>query len=191
MVLDFGQSANDQNDPSSRTYNMNELPLKDIHLPEGILWWPPSPGWWLLGVMLIAFLLILPRLWRWLRYKPVKSLSLKALDLIRKNHQLKADRKQTLQAITGLLRRTVITKSGRIGHAGVVGDDWLNQLNLMSNKNCFLPAQCELLKQGRYQPNRVGKSKSQSENEIDSLLQSCENWIKSLSKEAGKSHVAP
>jgi hypothetical protein len=170
---------------------MNELPLKDIHLPEGILWWPPSPGWWLLGVMLIVFLLILPRMWKWLRYKPVKSLSLKALYLIRKNHQLKANRKQTLQAVTVLLRRTVITKSGRIGHAGVVGDDWLNQLNLMSNKNCFLPAQCELLKKGRYQPNIVGKSKSQSENEIDSLLQSCENWINSLSKEVGKSHVAP
>jgi hypothetical protein len=169
---------------------MNELPLKDIHLPESVLWWPPAPGWWVLGVMLIAFLLLLPRLWRWLRYKPVKSLSLKEFYQIRKKHQLQADRKQTLQAITALLRRIVITKSGRIGHAGVVGDDWLKQLNQMSNKNCFSPAQCELLKQGRYQPIIAGKSKNQNEDEIDSLLQSCENWIKSLSKEVGDSHAA-
>ncbi|MGK0398145.1 MAG: hypothetical protein ACJA0I_000435 [Gammaproteobacteria bacterium] len=163
---------------------MNELPLKDIHLPEGVLWWPPAPGWWVLGILLILFLLLLPRLWRWLRYKPVKSLSLKEFYLIRKNYQLQKDRKQTLQAITALLRRTVISKCGRIGHAGVVGDEWINQLNQISNKDCFTQVQCELLKHGRYQP----VIQSQNKADIDSLLHSCENWIKSLPK--GGSHAA-
>jgi hypothetical protein len=169
---------------------MNELPLKDIHLSDGILWWPPAPGWWLLAVVLIGFMLLLPKLLRWLRYKPVRSLSLKELDLIRQNHQQQADQKQTLQAITTLLRRTVMSKSGRIGHAGVVGDDWLKQLNQMSNKDCFTLAQGELLKYGRYQPIVLGQIKDELEDEIDSLLQSCENWIKSLPKGVGGSHAA-
>jgi hypothetical protein len=163
---------------------MNELPLKDIHLPDGVSWWPPAPGWWLLCVVLIIFILLLPKLWRWLRYKPVRSLSLKEFYLIRQNYQQQADQKQTLQAITTLLRRTVMSKSGRIGHAGVVGDDWINQLNQMSNKDCFTQAQSELLKHGRYQPAIEGQNKA----DIDSLLHSCENWIKSLPK--GGSHAA-
>jgi hypothetical protein len=167
---------------------MNELELKDIHLPDSILWWPPAPGWWVLGVVLIIFLflmlLLLPKLWRWLRYKPVRSLSLKEFYLIKQSHQQQADQKQTLQAITTLLRRTVMSKSGRIGHAGVVGDDWINQLNQMSQKDCFTQAQGELLKHGRYQPAIEGQNKA----DIDSLLQSCENWIKSLPK--GESHAA-
>jgi hypothetical protein len=167
---------------------MNELALKDIHLPDSILWWPPAPGWWVLGVVLIIFLflmlLLLPKLWRWLRYKPVRSLSLKEFYLIKQSHQQQADQKQTLQAITTLLRRTVMSKSGRIGHAGVVGDDWINQLNQMSQKDCFTQAQGELLKHGRYQPAIEGQNKA----DIDSLLQSCENWIKSLPK--GGSHAA-
>jgi len=167
---------------------MNELELKDIHLPDSILWWPPAPGWWVLGVVLIIFLflmlLLLPKLWRWLRYKPVRSLSLKEFYLIKQSHQQQTDQKQTLQAITTLLRRTVMSKSGRIGHAGVVGDDWINQLNQMSQKDCFTQAQGELLKHGRYQPAIEGQNKA----DIDSLLQSCENWIKSLPK--GGSHAA-
>ena len=34
---------------------MNELQLRDIHLPESSLWWPPAPGWWILALLLIAF----------------------------------------------------------------------------------------------------------------------------------------
>ena len=173
---------------------MNEIPLKDIHLPEDVLCWPPAIGWWVLVVILIGFLLLLPRLWRWFRYKPVRSLALKEFYLVRKKHQLQADRKQTLQEVTALLRRTVISKNGRIGYAGVVGDDWLRQLNEMSNKNCFSSAQCELLKHGRYQPiivdNIKGQNENQNKNEINSLLQSCENWIKSLSKEVGEKNAA-
>jgi hypothetical protein len=111
-------------------------------------------------------------------------LSLKEFYLIKQNHQQQADQKQTLQAITTLLRRTVMSKSGRIGHAGVVGDDWINQLNQMSQKDCFTQVQGELLKHGRYQPVIEGQNKA----DIDSLLQSCESWIKSLPK--GGSHAA-
>jgi hypothetical protein len=163
---------------------MNDLPLKDIHLSDTILWWPPAPGWWLIAVLIIGLMLLLPTFLRWLRYKPVRSLSLTELYLIRKNHQQQADQKKTLQAITTLLRRTVMSKSGRIGHAGVVGDDWLKQLNEMSDKDCFTQEQGELLKHGRYQPIIEG----QLEGEIDSLLQSCEHWIRSLPK--GGSHAA-
>ena len=39
-----------------------QIPLRDLHLPEAIGWWPLAPGWWLLialGVVLLAYLLFL------------------------------------------------------------------------------------------------------------------------------------
>ena len=54
---------------------MNELGLKDIHLPDVGLWWPLAPGWWLLLILVLLVIYYLPRLLRWLRWKPVKTLS--------------------------------------------------------------------------------------------------------------------
>ena len=28
--------------------NENALPLRDLHLPDAIGWWPLAPGWWVL-----------------------------------------------------------------------------------------------------------------------------------------------
>ena len=159
---------------------MNELPLKDIHLPDIILWWPPAPGWWVLAILLCLFAYALPGLLRWLRYKPLKSLSLKELYRIKLNHRQQVDHKQTLLAITTLLRRIVISRSGRAGNAGLVGNEWLLQLNQMSTSVDFSADQGELLTHGCYRPA--------VEADIDRLLQSCENWIKSLPK--GDGHAA-
>ena len=32
----------------------NALPLRDLHLPEAIGWWPLAPGWWVLLAMLVG-----------------------------------------------------------------------------------------------------------------------------------------
>ena len=32
-----------------------QIPLRDLHLPDAISWWPLAPGWWIvLGLALIA-----------------------------------------------------------------------------------------------------------------------------------------
>lgn len=151
---------------------MNELPLKDIHLPDSNLWWPPAPGWWISAVLLMLLIFAFAKILRWIRYKPVRSLSLKELHQIKQNYRQQSNQRQTLQQLTSLLRRTVMSRSGRTGNAGLVGEAWLQQLNQMSNGACFSPQQGELLMHGRYRPL--------VEADIDGLLQSCENWIKSL-----------
>ncbi|MBQ0718988.1 MAG: DUF4381 domain-containing protein [Gammaproteobacteria bacterium] len=35
--------------------------LRDIHLPQAVHWWPPAPGWWLVGVLLLALTIWLSR----------------------------------------------------------------------------------------------------------------------------------
>ncbi len=39
-----------------QTVDFSQLPLRDIHLPGSIGWWPPAPGWWLLAGLLLAAL---------------------------------------------------------------------------------------------------------------------------------------
>ena len=39
------------------------IPLRGLHLPETVGWWPLAPGWWLLIVVLIAAAVFLIRAW--------------------------------------------------------------------------------------------------------------------------------
>ena len=33
-----------------------DLPLRDIHLPDPVSWWPMAPGWWLLFFLLVLLI---------------------------------------------------------------------------------------------------------------------------------------
>ena len=34
----------------------NTLPLRDLHLPDAIGWWPLAPGWWVVIALVAALL---------------------------------------------------------------------------------------------------------------------------------------
>ena len=36
--------------------NENALPLRDLHLPDAIGWWPLAPGWWVILAIVAAVL---------------------------------------------------------------------------------------------------------------------------------------
>ena len=56
--------------------------LRDIHLPDGVAWWPPAPGWWLL-LLLLAVIGAL--IWRYrqqqARKRRYRVLALQELEL--------------------------------------------------------------------------------------------------------------
>ena len=103
--------------------NPQDLPLRDIHLPAPVPWWPPAPGWWLLGVLLIAVLA--GALWYVRRYRrraPLRA-ALEELAAIEHAFQTRADPLDCAQALSKLLRRVVLHDSGSEA-AAAVGERW-------------------------------------------------------------------
>ena len=33
--------------------DISNIPLRDIHLPGDISWWPPAIGWWIVAALII------------------------------------------------------------------------------------------------------------------------------------------
>lgn len=151
---------------------MNELALKDIHLPEVILWWPLAPGWWLILILTVLLVIFFPRILRWLRWKPTRVVSLRELNQIRADRDNGLDEQRVLQGVTILLRRTVMSYCGRAMGANLTGKRWVEQLKQLSGKDCFTAEQNEWLSIGQYQPS--------AQCDIELMLRSCECWIKAL-----------
>ncbi len=159
---------------------MKELELKDIHLPDGVLWWPPAPGWWLLLALLLLGLLALWWL-NWRRHhRPLARLSMDELDDIRQAHADGQDQRVTVNAIARLLRRTLISYRGRVRHAATTGEDWLDEIDQLAPRHGFSDEHKQLLSEGRYRAN--------VDCDVDGLLRACEGWIRNLPR--GQGHVS-
>lgn len=103
--------------------------LADIHLPDGVSWWPLAPGWWIL-LALLVIAAIGAYLWR-------RRTAQNAYRIVAQ-HQLAgiyADYQQTqnaaayLQALSLLLRRTALTAYPNSFNASIKGNEWLAWLD--------------------------------------------------------------
>ena len=151
---------------------MNELELRDIHLPEASLWWPPAPGWWIALLLLTVLIVILLWAIRRIRQKPLRRLSLRELERIREQHGSGLSDKAVLADIAVLLRRTMISYQGRDTYAATTGEAWINQLQQVVPQHAFSTEQLQLLARDRYKPDYAC--------DIESLLLSCERWLRAL-----------
>ena len=159
---------------------MNEPELRDIHLPDASLWWPPAPGWWIALALLLMLAMLIPWLIRRFRHKPVNRLCLQELKAIRQRFAEGQRNKDVIRDTATLLRRTLIAYRGREGFAASTGDAWVNQLQALAAGETFSQAQLKLLGHGRYQRD--------SDSDIDNLLQACERWIRALPRR--EAHVS-
>ena len=89
--------------------NPEELPLRDIHLPAPVGWWPPAPGWWLLAGLMLAVIIWL--FWRWQQQRrSEQGLELALSELERLQGMHGKNTKELLQELSVLLRRIAMTQ---------------------------------------------------------------------------------
>ena len=103
------------------------LPLREIHLPDSVGWWPPAPGWWLLPVLLLLGLAAAwyaRHLYRRRKFSAV-NMARKELAGIRSRYAADRDAGHCVRSVSGLLRRVSISVFPRAESAGLTGADWL------------------------------------------------------------------
>lgn len=107
-----------------------QLPLRDLHLPEAIGLWPLAPGWWVLIVLLAAGLgyLLYQRYLAW-RSNAARRLALRELNRVRADFAQGTDALTLGKELSELLRRAMLAYAPRSEVAGLTGDRWLEWLD--------------------------------------------------------------
>ncbi len=151
------------------------LPLKDIHTPEMIGWWPPALGWWLLAILIpvaIAFLIwLFKRLTRKTAIKTAKKF-LNELKL-----DTTADNGKKLTELSMLVRRVAISTSPRTKVASLTGHSWLAFLDDSVKGSPFSEGV------GRYLADAPYRQSPPDDLDISQLISLCENWLNAQNKQ--------
>ena len=97
--------------------------LAPLREPAPITWWPPAPGWWLLGVLMMA-LLLWGAYWLAARYarNRYRRQALKVVD------RMKTEGTFSIEQLSALLKATALQTWPTGAVAALHGDSWLNLL---------------------------------------------------------------
>ena len=110
--------------------------LRDIHLPADPSWWPPAPGWWLLGALLIVFAIIVVRRLRAAnRARRWRRLIVAELDPITSRHAAAPDDARLAGELSVLLRRAARVLDP--ASASLRGEAWLRFLDARLGGDAF------------------------------------------------------
>jgi hypothetical protein len=107
-----------------------QLPLRDLHLPDPIGWWPLAPGWWF--VLLSAACLLGYLSWRvykrW-QYNAPRRFALRELARYEAEYLEHRDPVTLGKQLSELLRRGMLAYAPRGEIAGLAGESWLQWLD--------------------------------------------------------------
>lgn len=152
-----------------------DLPLRDIHLPPDISWWPLAIGWWIL-LGLVCFGLIVLAVVLWQLFKPtLRKEAQGKLNLIVAHYYETDNVHACVAEISKLLRRAVISQNKKLkrGLEGLTGEAWLKILDCQLKQPEFSRGAGHILLTGPYR-------KDVERDEVEKLIQLCHRWVKTL-----------
>ncbi len=146
-----------------------KLPLKDIHLPDAIGWWPPAIGWWIIAVLIPLLCWFVFWLYKRVTRKTAVKTAKKILLTLKQDSSL--DDKAKLAELSALMRRVAISQSPREEAASLTGQTWLEYLDKYVQGSPFTQGPGKILADVHYK-------KSISALDIAPVIKLCETWLK-------------
>ena len=153
------------------SFDPSTIPLRDIHLPEAISWWPLAFGWWLLaGLALVAVVAFAVRFYATRRHRAARRALREAVEALRAGEEPVF----CAQQVSTTLRRFAMTMNeDPDGVAGLVGEGWLAFLDSCWEETAFSRGAGRLLLSAPY--TTVGTLEREHCLELGSV---CLEWIK-------------
>lgn len=149
-----------------------DLPLRDIHLPEPVSWWPPAPGWWLLLALALLAVVALMVLRRWHLRKRRRQRVFEQLSRIESAWTEHRDALRLVRELSVLMRRAGISLYPRRDTASLTGDNWLAWLDGTSTHRGFSEGAGRLLARAPY-----ANSLDAEQSDIEALVTLCRDWL--------------
>jgi len=94
--------------------------LRGLHLPDAVGAWPPAPGWWGAGALVLATIVV-ALVWRRARRASLAHHALRELDRLSRES---TDLQGLAVATSALLRRVALRRFGQTRVASLHGADW-------------------------------------------------------------------
>lgn len=108
----------------------NAIPLRDLHLPDAISWWPVAPGWWgVLAIVVAVLTYITWRLYKRWRFNAPRRFAIRELARIEAEYVQHRNPVMLGKQLSELLRRGMLAYAPRDEVAGLTGEAWLAWLD--------------------------------------------------------------
>ena len=106
------------------------LPLRDIHEPMPVSWWPLSPAMW--GLIALSVLAVVALIWWLQRRRKARRFyreALHTLDALERRYNEHCDLQRHLNEISIFLRRLLISRRNNRDISRLRGEAWCDYLN--------------------------------------------------------------
>jgi hypothetical protein len=155
----------------------SQIPLRDIHLPPPVPWWPPALGWWIVAIAIVASAVLLV-LWLWRaaanrsrRYGvPLPEDIWHQWRTLRAVSESSGDTGALVRELSEFLRRVALSLRPRPEVAGLTGEAWLAYLDMTLGGEHFRHGPGHVLINAPYQRTHAG--------DLRACLDLCERWLR-------------
>jgi hypothetical protein len=150
--------------------------LFDIVAPPPVPWWPPAPGWFVVGgVLLMLGVWGAWRAWRRWRAAAYRRAALAEWRQLKAQAADPGPREAALRRVPELVKRTALAAFPRLEVASLSGEAWLRFLDRSGHTDAFTRGSGRVLSELAYDPKLAARLNAVA---VEDLFRTVRRWIR-------------